>query len=93
MSRTRRRQHSRTRGPAPESGEQAGHELRHAVQSLEHGAHLLAGEDDGQPRRPLGAYHAIQPGEIDLQHVAVQEQQGAERLVLGRGGDVTVHGQ
>ena len=85
--------------PAPlehaEAGavEQAGHEARYAVELLEHGADLVAAEDDGQPLGALGTHDAVEPGKVDLQHVAVQEQEGAQGLVLGRGRDVAAHGQ
>jgi hypothetical protein len=71
--------------------EQAGHETRHAVEPLEQGTDLIAGKDDGQPLRALGAHDAGEPGKVDLQHVAVQEPEGAQGLVLGRGRDVAVH--
>jgi hypothetical protein len=73
--------------------EQAGHEPRHAVQLLKQGADLGAGQDDGQPCGALGAYDAIEPREVHLQHVAVQEQQRAQGLVLGRGRDVAIDSQ
>src|SRR5207247_6677047 len=58
----------------PGAIEQAGHEARHAVEPLEHGAYLVAREDDGQPLGALGAYDAVEPREVELQPVAVQEQ-------------------
>ena len=50
---------------------------------LEHGADLVAGEDDRESFGALGADDTIQPGKVDFQHVPVKEQEGAERLVLG----------
>ena len=73
--------------------EQAGHEVRHAIEPLKHGADLIAGEDDGEAFGALGAHDAVEPRQVDLQHVAVQEQEGAQRLVLGRGRDAAIHGQ
>ena len=64
-----------------------------AIESLEHGADLVAGENDRQPRGALGAHDAVEPRQVHLQHVLVQEQEGAQRLVLGRGGDVPVDRQ
>jgi hypothetical protein len=56
------------------SVEQARHEAGRAIESLEHGADLVAGENDGQPRGTLGAHDAVEPREVHLQHVLVQEQ-------------------
>ena len=76
--------------PEPGAVEQAGHEARHPVEPLEHGAYLVAREDDRQPLGALRAHDAVEPWEVDLQHVPVQEQKAAQRLVLGGGGDVPV---
>jgi hypothetical protein len=76
--------------PEPGAVGQAGQKVGHAVEPLEHGAYLVAREDDGQPLGALRAHDAVQPWEVDLQHIAVQEQQAAQRLVLGGGGDVPV---
>lgn len=70
--------------PQPRPVQQASHEVRHALESLEHGADLIAREDDGQPRGALGAHDAIEPWQGDVQHVAVEEEEGAQRLVLRR---------
>ena len=56
----------------------------------EHAADLLAGQDDGQALGPLRADDAVEPWEIELQHVAVQEEQRAQRLVLSRGGHLAL---
>jgi hypothetical protein len=42
---------------------------------------------------PLGAHHAIQPRQIDLQHLAVKKQQRGQRLVLRRGRHTTDGGE
>ncbi len=47
----------------------------------------------GQSLGALGADDTVEPGEVDVQHVPVQEQEGAQRLVLGRGGDMAIDGQ
>jgi hypothetical protein len=54
---------------------------------------LVAGEDDRQALRALRAHDAIEPGQVGLQHVPVQEQEGAQGLVLGRGGHPAVDRQ
>jgi hypothetical protein len=73
--------------------EQARHETGHAGEPLEHGADLVAGEDDRESFGALGADETIQPGKVDFQHVPVKEQEGAECLVLGRRGDMAIDGQ
>jgi pimeloyl-ACP methyl ester carboxylesterase len=78
--------------PLPET-EQARHETGHAVQSPEQGADLVAGKDDRELFGALGADDPGQPGPVDVQHVPVKEQKGAERLVLGRSGDMAIDGQ
>lgn len=52
------------------------------------GLGLPAGEDDGHLNRPLGPHNALDEGEFYLEHVAVEEEQGAQRLVLRGGRDV-----
>jgi hypothetical protein len=42
---------------------------------------------------PLGAHDRAEPGEIDLEHLTVQEQERAEGLVLRGGRHASVHGQ
>ena len=79
--------------PEPGAVEQAGHGAWHALQPLEHRPDLVAGEDDRQPVAALGTHDPVQPGQVDLQHIPVQEQEGAQRLVLGRGGHPVVDGQ
>ena len=63
----------------PQAGaiEQAGHEPRRALELLEHGADLLASQDDGQTLRTLRAHDALEPGQVQLEHVAVEKQEGA----------------
>jgi hypothetical protein len=56
--------------PEPSAVEQAGHEARHPLEPLEHGADFVAGEDDWQP---VGALCAHEPGEVDVEDVAIQE--------------------
>lgn len=79
----------------PQAGavEQASHQLEDAVEPLEHRADFLPAQDDGQSRGPLGADDVVEPGQVNLQHLAVQEEEGAQRLVLGGGGNSAVDGQ
>jgi hypothetical protein len=52
-----------------------------------------AGEDDGHSGWPLGPHNALDEGEFDLEHIAVEEEQGAQRLVLRGGRDAPLDGQ
>jgi hypothetical protein len=63
------------------------------VQPAEDGAHLVPREHDGQPRRPPGANHVVDPRHVDPEDVAIQEEHRAERLVLRGGGHVAVGGE
>ena len=41
---------------------------------LEHGADLVAGEDDRESFGALGADDTVQPGKVDFQHVPVKNR-------------------
>src|SRR5262245_62755150 len=69
----------------PRSVEKERHQARHAVELREDGPNFLAREDDRQPLRRLGAHQAVEPGQFDVEHLAVEKEQGAQRLVLGGG--------
>ena len=43
--------------------------------------------------RPPSPHHAVEPRQPDAENVTVEEEQGAERDILRRGGDVRPHGQ
>ena len=73
--------------------EQARHEPRRPIEPPERRAHLVTREDDWQPLGPPGAHDLVQPRQLHAQHLAVQEEQCAQRLVLGGRGNVTVHGE
>src|SRR6266536_4560161 len=79
----------------PEAGtvQQGGHEARDTVKPLEQRADLIPAEDDRKPLRAPRAHDAIEPREIHLQHVLVEEQEGAQRLILRRGGDLPIDRQ
>ena len=79
--------------PEPGAVEQAGHEAWHPLEPLEHGANLVARQENRQPLRALGAHDPVEPGKVDLQHVSVQEQEGAQGLVLGGGGHLAIDRQ
>jgi hypothetical protein len=70
--------------------QQAHHDTRRPAEALDHGADLLAGEDNGQARRALGSHDLVEPGQLDVQNVPIEEQERAQRLVLRRRGDATL---
>jgi hypothetical protein len=45
------------------------------------------------PNLTLPRPNRIEPADVATQHVAVQEHQGAERLVLGTGSDMVLHSE
>jgi glycerol-3-phosphate dehydrogenase len=51
---------------------------------------LGARHDHGHALRHLGAGHALEPGELYRQHLAIKEQQRRQRLILRRGADLAV---
>jgi len=83
------RLHDAQAGAVEQAQDQAGR----ARSAREHRAHLLARQHDGQPRRPLGGLDPVEPRQLDLEHLLVEEEQGALRLVLGRGRHPPRHGK
>jgi hypothetical protein len=79
--------------PEPGSVEQVRHEPGRALQPLEHCPDLVAGEDDRQAHGAFRAHDPVEPRQVDLQHVPVQEQEGAQGLVLGGGGHPAIDRQ
>jgi len=73
--------------------EEAGHEPRWAGEPLEHGPHLVAGENDWQSLGSLCAHDVVEPRQVDRQHVTIEEQERAQGLVLGGGGDASLDGE
>ena len=47
-------------------------------------------EDDRQARRFLRSLYVVYPVERDVQHFAVEKEDGRERLILCRGGHVAL---
>jgi hypothetical protein len=62
-------------------------------QSAEERAGLVLREHDGQATRALGPRDSIQPRHLDSQHLAVEEEEGGERLVLRGRRNVAVVGE
>jgi hypothetical protein len=77
----------------PAAVEPFGHELVGPGHAVEHLVHLALGEHDGQAFRPFSAHGLQVELERLCEDVAVQEEQGAEGLVLGGGGAVLVTGE
>jgi hypothetical protein len=66
--------------------EEQRHEPGNAREMLKDGAHLVAGHDDGHAMRPPGADEVVQPGQVLPEHLAVEEEQRPQRLILRGGG-------
>ena len=81
----------------PGAVHQAGHQAvglggRQPVEGVEQLADLVAREDDRQPPAAAGA-NGVEGAEVEVEHVAVEEEQGGEGLVLGARRDVLVDGE
>jgi len=72
---------------------QRGHQARRAIHALEDQADLVGRQNDGKAGGPLRPDDLVEPGEVDAEHVAVQEQQGRQGLVLGRCRHAPVDGE
>ena len=69
------------------------HDPRHAGQLLQDRPGLLAGQDHGQVLGTLGPHDIVEPRQVHAEYVSVQEEQGAECLVLGGRGDAAIDGE
>jgi len=47
-------------------------------------------QDNRHSYRFFGAFYAVEPADLLLQHLFVKEEQRREGLVLGRGGDLAI---
>ncbi len=70
-----------------------GHEPVVAFEVREDGASLSTGEDDGELGRPTHPLNAGDEVEFPIQHLLVEEKQGAEGLILRGGGDALLDGE
>jgi len=70
-----------------------GHEARSAAELADDSPYLVAREYDWQSHWPFRAHDVIEPRQILSEHLAIEEQQRAQRLVLRRRSDVTVDGR
>lgn len=60
----------------------------HAAQPIEHPQDFFAREDHRQALRRPGALDVFEPRQLDVEHLLVEEEQRALRLVLRRSGNV-----
>ena len=74
-----------------ESGaiEQFHEEFLGAGQIDDDGRDLFFGEHRGKGLRTLGKLQILQPGKILFDHIPIEEENGAHRLILRGSGDVT----
>ncbi len=56
-------------------------------------ADFVTGQHHGQAGGPLGTNDVVEPGQLLREHLAVEEEQRTERLVLGGTGDMALDGQ
>jgi hypothetical protein len=54
---------------------------------------LRARENDRKPRRAPGPHEIVEPPEFDSEHLPVEKQESAQRLILGRRADLALDGQ
>ena len=66
------------------------HQPRHAVNPREHARDLVARQHHGQPLRPPGRSIATEPRQVDAQHLAVEKEERAHRLILRGGCDAAL---
>lgn len=79
--------------PQTRAVEQLTQEPEGRVKLVEQGAHGRAGEHGGEVFGAAGALEAVEGGHVDLEHLAVEKDQRAERLVLRRGRGALAYGQ
>src|SRR5262249_25083652 len=73
--------------------QQCGHEARHAFEAGDDGAHLVAGQDYREMLWPPRPNNVVDPWQVLLQGVPIQEQQRPQRLVLCRRGQLSYDGE
>lgn len=65
-----------------------GHQGSHAIHLGQSRNHLIGAQDNRQAVPSLDSPQATEVADLDFQHVAVEEEQGIERLGLGGGSYV-----
>src|SRR5262245_4271291 len=63
------------------------------VRMLKDRAHLVAREHHGEAGRPAGTHDVIEPGQLDSEHLAIEEQERAQRLILGGSRHAALDGE
>jgi hypothetical protein len=79
--------------PHPRSVKEPTDEAMNTGELAKQALHLVGRKYDGQSDRLLGAFNAVEPGQRGVQHLLVEEEDGALRLVLGRGCNLPWYGQ
>jgi hypothetical protein len=69
------------------------HQQRRAVHGCQQRPHFILRQHQRHLLRPLRSHHVVQPRHFHAQHVAVEEQQRRQRLVLRRCADLPVRRQ
>jgi len=65
--------------------QQLGDQAKRPVEAFEEGSDVAAAKDGGEMLGTLGALEAVEVRHRDVEDAAVEEEEGAECLVLGRG--------
>ena len=73
--------------------EQEHDQLDGALEAGEDGGDLVPGEHGGQALGLAGADQVVDPRGVELEDLAVEEEDGAEGLALGGGGDSSADGE
>ncbi len=73
--------------------QQQRHQARDAVKMTKKCPNLIASQDNGKPPGALCAHKVIEPRNPLIQHLAVEEQKRAQRLVLGGGRHFSLDGE
>jgi hypothetical protein len=79
--------------PKPGAVQERDDDPGHSGQRVQKPPDLLAAQDHRQARRRAGTRHLLECAEVVPPHLAIQEKQRAERLVLRRSTDPLTDGQ
>jgi hypothetical protein len=79
--------------PKPCAVEERDDNPGHASQCIQKPPYLVAAQDHRQTHRRTGTRHLLDRSDVVLQHLAIQKEQRAERLVLRRRTDPLTDGQ
>src|SRR3989442_12726069 len=77
--------------PKPGTIKESDDHPRDAIEILHDAGDLVAAEDDGHTNGHASARHVFDGVNVQVQHVAIQKQHCAERLILCRGTDASIH--